>query len=40
MEYKEDQIKLAVDIASGGDGHLSTKVIEILEALKGEKWNT
>ena len=35
--YSEEQIKLAVDIAIGDDGHTSNEVIEIVKKLKENK---
>ena len=37
MHYSEEEIKLAIDIASGDDGYMSIKVIEILKALTKEE---
>jgi hypothetical protein len=35
--YIQEEIELAIDIASGDDGHMSKKVIEILEKLTEEE---
>ena len=37
MEYSEEDIREAVDIAIGDDGHKSNEVIEILEHFKNEE---
>ena len=37
MKYIEEEIRLAVDIASGDDGYMSKKVIEIIKILNKEK---
>ena len=35
--YIQEEIQLAIDIASGDDGHMSKKVMEILEKLTEEE---
>ncbi len=37
MEYSEEDIREAVDIAIGDDGYKSNKVIEILKQLRSEQ---